>query len=149
MKINYKYIFVLILIMMFVLTSIQAQGPVKLKIVVNSKNPISELKKSQISNLFLKKVTRWETDIDVYPIDLVARSSVRDEFSESIHGKSVAVVKAYWQTQIFAGRAVPPSEKETDTEVLQYVNKNKGAIGYVSGDTDLKKYDVKVIKLSD
>jgi len=149
MKIFHKYIFALLLVLIFGETSVDGQESVAAKIVVHNTNPISELKKRQISNLFLKKVTRWETDQKVLPADLTATNPVRDVFSEMIHSRSVAVIKAYWQTQIFAGRASPPPEKETDTEVLQYVSKNKGAIGYVSDDADLEKYDVKVIELSD
>lgn len=149
MKRIYKYIVALLLVTICLRPTIHGQEPAAIKIVVHKSNTLTELKKRHISNLFLKKVTRWETDQKVLPVDLIAGNAIRDVFSETIHGRSVAVIKAYWQTQIFAGRASPPAEIETDTEVLQYINKNKGAIGYVSDDADLQKYDVKVINVSD
>ena len=37
----------------------------------------------------------------------------------------------YWQQRIFSGRDVPPPEFELDREVVEYVLKHAGAIGYV------------------
>ena len=53
-------------------------------------------------------------------------------FSKSIHGKTAAAVKSYWNQQIFSGREVPPVEKKSDAEVLSFVRSTPGAIGYVS-----------------
>jgi hypothetical protein len=46
--------------------------------------------------------------------------------------KSVSSIKAYWQQQIFSGRDVPPPEKQSEAEVLEFVRSNATAIGYVS-----------------
>jgi hypothetical protein len=47
-------------------------------------------------------------------------------------------VRAYWQQRIFSGRDVPPPELDSDQQVVDYVMKYPGAIGYVSGAADLK-----------
>jgi hypothetical protein len=59
----------------------------------------------------------------------------------------VSSIKAYWQKQIFSGRGVPPEEKESDEEVLEYVSKNVGAIGYISESAETSAYDVKVLEI--
>jgi hypothetical protein len=59
----------------------------------------------------------------------------------------VSSIKAYWQKQIFSGRGVPPEEKQSDEEVLEYVSKNVGAIGYISESTVRDAYDVKVLEI--
>jgi hypothetical protein len=56
--------------------------------------------------------------------------------------KSVAQVLAYWQQQIYAGRAVPPPEKRIDA-VVAFVGSHEGAIGYVPDDAGTP--DVKVV----
>jgi len=37
---------------------------------------------------------------------------------------------------VFAGSGTPPIEKKSDLEVIEYVKKNSGAIGYVSKSTN-------------
>jgi ABC-type phosphate transport system substrate-binding protein len=65
-------------------------------------------------------------------VDQTDRSSVREEFSRVVHGKSAAAVKSTWNQQIFSGRDVPPVEKSSDGDVVAFVRATPGAVGYVS-----------------
>ena len=117
-------------------------------IIVHADNPVTEMSKKDLSKLFLKKMKTWkELDVTVEPIDLVGDSPVRERFSDVIHERKVASIKAYWQKEIFSGRAVPPVEKESDADVLDAVSKNSGAIGYVSESAAVADYKVKVITI--
>ncbi len=69
----------------------------------------------------------------IRPADLVPGSPARRKFTEEILKRSVEAVRGYWQQRIFSGRDVPPPEVETDEEVVKYVLKYTGAVGYVSG----------------
>jgi hypothetical protein len=71
---------------------------------------------------------------------------VRRRFCEEVLSRSVAAVKSYWQQLIFSGRAVPPPELDTDEEVVRYVAKYSGAIGYVSGASELSGVKVVAVK---
>ena len=102
------------------------------KIVVNTSNPESSLSKTEVSRLFLKKATAWADGVKALPVDLARTSSTRRAFSQGVHGKSPNAVAAYWQTQVFSGRALPPLVKNSNAEVLAYVKAQRGAIGYVS-----------------
>lgn len=51
--------------------------------------------------------------------------------------RSVEAVRSYWQQRIFSGRDVPPPELDTDEEVVRYVLKHDGAVGYVSAGADI------------
>jgi hypothetical protein len=126
---------------------LHAQEDVSYRIIVNVANPDSTLTKDQVSKLFLKKVSRGENGKKVLPVDLSRTSLVRQKFSQEIHGRKVAAVLAYWQSQVFSGRGVPPEEMSTDEEVLNYVRSNLGAIGYVSSAAKLDK--VKVVLISE
>lgn len=117
-------------------------------IIVHADNPVTEMSKKDLSKLFLKKMKTWkELDATVEPIDLVGDSPARERFSDVIHERKVASIKAYWQKEIFSGRAVPPVEKESDADVLDAVSKNSGAIGYVSESAAVADYKVKVITI--
>lgn len=141
-----KKLFFLILLFGFPLmaTLIEA-GDTSIKIIVHPSNPVATLKKTQISNYFLKKTSSWETGRKVLPVDQSESSPSRIRFTEEIHGKEVHSVMSYWQKQIFSGRDVPPVEKNSDREVISFVRENTDAIGYVSEGTALD--GVKVVRV--
>ena len=112
------------------------------KVVVNGSNPVTSLSKDELSKLFMKKTSTWADGRKVVPVDLAEGSSARTGFSESVHGKSVQAVKAYWQQMIFSGRQVPPSEKASPREVVAFVETNPGAVGYVPSGTEVGKCKV-------
>ncbi len=108
------------------------------KVVVHSGNPTDILTKEQLGKMFLKKIVKWDTGTPIIPVDQAPSSPVRATFNKVIHAKPASAIASYWQQQIFAGRDVPPAEKEGDAAVLAFVKATPGAIGYVSagGATD-------------
>jgi len=118
-----------IIIVLFAVATVKAQS---YKIIVNTSNSVTSLTKAEVSNYLLKKRSTWSGGIEVAPVDLVAKSSVREAFSKEIHGKTTAQVRAYWQQSVFSGKETPPREMETDDKVIEFVKANAGAIGYVS-----------------
>jgi ABC-type phosphate transport system substrate-binding protein len=90
-----------------------------------------------VSNIFLRKTSRWEGGSEIQPVDLPASSPVRERFSESVLGKAISAIQAYWQRQIFSGHGVPPVEKASEEDVLAYVRANTNAIGYVAAGVPL------------
>jgi ABC-type phosphate transport system substrate-binding protein len=106
-------------------------------VIVNAGNKISSLRVQEIADYFLKRTTAWPDGTQAAPVDLADPSPVRESFSERIHHKSAAAVRAYWQKMIFSGRDVPPPEKATPDEVVAFVRSHPGAIGYVPAGTAL------------
>lgn len=142
-----KNIISFILFSLLVNNFLSAQEKVSFKVIINESNSLSTMSKDQISKFFLKKATKWENNKEVLPIDLVADSPVRKQFSLIVHKKKIQAIKAYWQRKIFAGRGIPPVEKRSENEVLKFVQENEGAIGYVSASTKIAKYKVKVVEI--
>jgi ABC-type phosphate transport system substrate-binding protein len=137
--------FIILLLPMLLLSFVGAPSAktTGYKVIVNTDSDVTSLTKKQVSRLFLKKVTTWDNNVRVAPVDLPSNADTRGDFSKEIHGKSVSAVKAYWQQRIFSGRDVPPLEKDSDASVVAYVRSNPGAIGYVSVGADVK--GVKVV----
>ena len=117
------------------------------KVIVNNNNSIEEINQSKLSDIFLKNSTMWQDYKKIVPVDLDSDLKTRDAFSKSVHHKSVPAIKAYWQKKIFTGKGVPPVEKKSDAEVIEFVKENEGAIGYVSSGSSA--FGVKVIKVKD
>lgn len=120
---------IVILFALFLTLSINAQS---FKIVVNSSNSVNSLTKKELSDFFLKKRTKWSSGIKVIPVDLSSKSSVRTAFTKEIHEKTVSQIRAYWQQSVFAGKQTPPREMNSDQKIIEFVKMHKGAIGYVS-----------------
>ena len=121
---------------LFLSTSfLKAQNEVK--IIVNSSNSITSISKAELSNIFLKKISKFKNGVAAIPVDQAPDSPVRKSFSSNYLKKSVSAVKNYWHQQLFSGSNVPPEEKKSDAEVVSFVKDNPGAIAYVSSKATL------------
>ncbi len=107
------------------------------QVVVHAGNPTTVMVASKVDRMFLKKLKRWDHGERVLPVDLEAKSPIRKAFTKFVHGKSVTAIKSFWQRMIFSGRDVPPEEKQSEKDVLDFVRANPGAIGYVATETAL------------
>lgn len=115
-----------------------ARAPVPaFQVIVNSESPITTVERKFLADLFLKKATQWPHLEVARPVDLRTDTPARRAFSEDILRRSVAAVKSYWQQSVFSGREVPPPELESDAAVVQFVLRHRGAVGYVSGATNV------------
>jgi hypothetical protein len=59
-----------------------------------------------------------------------------EAFLKQYLGKSDAVLQAFYRSLVFTGKASMPKTLGSDAEVVAYVAKTKGAVGYVSGDAN-------------
>ena len=116
------------------------------RVVVNPANPVTVVDQRFLADAFLKKTTRWPDGTLIRPVDQTASAPARGRFSEDILGRSVAAVRSYWQQAIFAGRALPPPELDTDDDVVRYVLKNGGGVGYVSGTANVERVKIVTVK---
>ena len=102
------------------------------RVVVNNSNPVTSLSRDQLSKIFLKRVDRWNDGQRTAPVDLAPDSPVRDAFSRAVHRRSAARINSYWQQQIYSGAGVPPSQRDSESAVLDFVRSHPGAVGYIS-----------------
>ena len=109
-----------------------AQPASEFRVIVNTQNPTSAVKRELLAGLFLKKATRWPTGEPVAPVDLRPAAKAREAFSTAILKRPVAAVRQYWTQRTFSGRDLPPAELESDEAVVRYVTTHPGAVGYVS-----------------
>jgi hypothetical protein len=115
-------------------------------VIVNSANPVDSISVDQLSKIFLRKIRQWESNRTIQVVEQRMSSRIRAVFAEQVHRRSAAAVSAYWQQQIFSGRAVPPPERSTNREIVDYVAASIDAIGYVAPGTALGP-DVKAMRV--
>jgi ABC-type phosphate transport system substrate-binding protein len=116
----------------------EPNGAAVLRVIVNPQNQAGPVDRKFLTEVFLKKVTRWGNMEVIRPVDQRADSSVRASFTVAMMRRSVEAVKTYWQQAVFSGRDIPPPELESDEDVVRFVLRNPGAVGYVSGTVDLR-----------
>ncbi len=108
------------------------------------------VRRADLAAVFLKKASRWSGGGGLaVPVDQSGTSPVRTAFSEGVLRQPVAQVVQYWQKQMFsAARTTPPPVKANDAEVIAFVAKNAGSVGYVAADTPLPP-EVRTLTLVD
>jgi len=93
----------------------------------------ANIRRPDLAAVFLRQATRWGSGGTAVPVDQSATSGVRRAFSDAVLGMPAAAAVQYWQKQMFTGNPVrPPAVKGSDAEVIAFVQKTEGAVGYVS-----------------
>jgi ABC-type phosphate transport system substrate-binding protein len=118
--------------------TVAADGWTAFHVIVNPDNLTGSVDRKFLAEAFLKKVTRWPNDELIRPVDQASSAPVRQAFSEGVLRRSVAAVKSYWQQMVFSGGGVPPPELDSEGDVVRFVLKNRGAVGYVSAGASLQ-----------
>ncbi|MCD4749709.1 MAG: TonB family protein [Thermoanaerobaculales bacterium] len=114
-------------------------------VIVHPDNDAEMLSRQTVSDIFLKKTTKWADNLPAEPVDLSSDSAIREAFSIEVHNRSTANIKSHWQKQIFSGAQSPPLEVAAEEEAVAFVRQHRGAIAYVS--TSASFDDVKIIPL--
>ena len=117
--------------LLFAVLAASAAQATTFKVIVHPDLNVASLPVSAVSDVFMKKIDRWTNGVTIVPVDQ-SSGAVRDDFSRVIHGKTANSIRQYWTQQIYSGHAVPPVQKRSDAEVVDYVKATPGAIGYVS-----------------
>ncbi len=115
----------------------RAASPPVYQLIVHPSNPETSADRKFVEDAFLKKISTWPNGEVIRPADLAPDSTARRAFTREVLRRSVDEVKRYWQQRIFSGVDVPPPEFGSDDEVVAYVRKHEGGIGYVSGVANL------------
>lgn len=139
-----KNILITVLILVFAGASeLAAQS---YKVIVNEANPTESISKKELSDIFLKKKSKWDDGSTITPVDLGTRSTTRSAFTIDVHGQSLGAIRSYWQQASFSGSGTPPLERSSDADVIAFVQAYPGAVGYISDTADPSGVKVLEIK---
>lgn len=122
-----------------------AQEAVRVKVIINSSNSASIMRREDAALLFLNRTARWK-GMEAAPVDQSLRSPLREVFSQEVIRQTPEWVQHYWQKRILNEREFPPPVKASDDDVIAFVEKNTGGIGYVAEATVLPA-TVKVLRI--
>lgn len=116
------------------------------KVIINEANAVESISKKDLSDIFLKKKSKWDDGSTITPVDLGTRSGTRAAFSIDVHGQSIGAIRSYWQQAAFSGAGTAPLERSSDADVIAFVQSYPGAIGYISDSADASGVKVLEVK---
>src|ERR1039457_4793046 len=105
-----------------------------LKVIANRSVGSDSISAEKWKNFFLEDSNSLKDGSHVEPV-LARGGPAHEAFLKEFLGKSDSVLQAYYRSLVFTGKASMPKTLTSDADIVAYVAKTKGAIGYVSSDT--------------
>ncbi|MGJ8692660.1 MAG: hypothetical protein ACSHW0_09275 [Thalassotalea sp.] len=108
-----------------------ASASEQLVIVVNKNNPVEQLSKSEVIDIFMGKYLAYPNGDFATPIELQDNNLVKEVFYQDLIGRSLASVNSYWARLKFSGRKRKAETLESEEEVIKLIDETNLAIGYI------------------
>jgi hypothetical protein len=102
-----------------------------LKVIANPSVRVSSVSADELKNVFLVTKTSLSDGSHVQPV-FRRGGPVHEAFVKEYLGKTDAALQTYYRSLVFTGKASMPKTLRADAEIVAYVAKTKGAVGYVS-----------------
>lgn len=101
------------------------------RVIANPSVAVTQISVDDLKRIFLATKTSLEDGTHVQPV-LAKSGAQHDTFLKTYLGKTDAALSTYYRSLVFTGKAALPKSFASDAEVIGYVAKTKGAVGYVS-----------------
>jgi hypothetical protein len=102
-----------------------------IKVIANPSVGVSAMGAEELKGVFLATKTSLKDGSHVEPV-LEKSGAVHEAFVKEYLGKTDAALQTYYRSLVFTGKASMPKALGSDAEVMAYVAKTRGAVGYVS-----------------
>jgi hypothetical protein len=123
--------------------STPAAGSVK--IIANMSVKSDSISSDDLKGVYMQEKSSLSDGSSVEPV-LEKDGPTHEAFVKEYLGKSDSALQTYYRSQVFTGKGSMPKSVGTDAEMVAYVAKTKGAIGYVAAGATadgVKTLDVK------
>src|ERR1700730_8756284 len=105
-----------------------------IKLMANSSVKANTISAGEFKRVFLEESNSLGDGSHVEPV-LEKDGAVHKAFLREYIDKTDDDLQTYYRALVFTGRGSMPKKLASDVEVVAYVAKTKGAIGYVSAQT--------------
>ncbi len=135
---------------LFIVTVVALCGAVTasaadLKVIANPSVGVSSISADELKGVFLATKTALSDGSHVEPV-LAKGGATHEAFIKEYLGKTDSALQTYYRSLVFTGKASMPKTLGADAEVVAYVAKTKGAVGYVgaaAGTAGVKTLEIK------
>jgi TonB family protein len=106
-----------------------------IKIIANASVKADSISEEDLRRIFLLQMRTLKDGSSVHPV-LQKDGVTHKAFVTQYLDRDAAEIHTYYQGLVFTGKGSMPKELNSDSEVVAYVLHVRGAIGYVSDQTD-------------
>jgi len=114
------------------------------KVIANRSVAVDSLNAAELREVFLQDRKSLSDGSRVEPV-LAKDGAVHEIFLRRYLGKSEDALRNYYRTMVFTGTGAMPKSFASDREIVAYVAKTRGAIGYVGMDTPVEGVKILII----
>lgn len=100
-------------------------------VVANPSVPTDTLAQDEIQSIFLGEIVKWSNNQMITVVTL-QDEEMHERFLEKYIRRTPFQFNNVWRRILFTGKGKPPEKMKSQEELLEYVAKTAGAIGYVS-----------------
>lgn len=112
------------------------------KIIANPGVATDSISSDDLREIFLQTRSSFSDGSTAVPV-LERDGLTHQTFLRLYIGKDNTALQSYYRSLLFTGKASMPRSEASDAEVMAYVARTKGAIGYISDTTPT--HDVRVL----
>ncbi|HLH05065.1 MAG TPA: hypothetical protein VKX25_20015 [Bryobacteraceae bacterium] len=116
----------------------------ELTIIANRTLAVAELSRDDLARIFLLTRTSLPGAGRVEPV-LEKPGPAYSAFLKEFIGRSDSALMTYYRSLLFTGRGAMPKSFASDEELIAYIARTRGAIGYVRSSAVLNS--VKILKI--
>ena len=93
-----------------------------------------KLTSEEVKNILLGTKTKWDAG-GVLKLAILSEGPVHDKVVKDFTQRTADQFDKHWKKQVFTGKGIMPYVAKSDTEMVDYVAKTPGAVGYVAKDS--------------
>ena len=118
-------------------------------LIVNRETRLSStsFKKKDIKDIYTGKITRWGDGSKIV-LTIRDRTKLNRQFLRDCVKKTPSQFRNFWRRKVFTGEGQSPKSFKTEKDLIAFIAKTKGAIGYISNRSSIADLTVKIIPLS-
>ncbi len=115
----------------------------ELLIIANTSVPAEKLSPDEIKNIFSGKILKWGNN-DMITLIVSDKSEVHKSFCIKYMKRNANQFENLWRQNMYSGIGKYPIKVDSIDELVEYVSKTRGAVGYIYSSKQLPD-NVKVI----
>jgi ABC-type phosphate transport system substrate-binding protein len=101
------------------------------KIIANSSVKADSISADDLKSVYLEDTSSLKDGSHVEPV-LEKGGAAHEAFLKDYVGKSDSALQTFYRSLVFTGKGSMPKAVGSDADVVAYVAKTKGAIGYIA-----------------
>jgi len=119
-----------------VLVSVASFAGSDIKVIANPSVTTDFISAGELKRIYLLQTRKLKNGSVVEPV-LQKRGTVHDTFSRQFLERDGEEIRTYYHGVVFTGKGSMPREVNSDQEMVSYIARTRGAIGYVSGGANI------------